>query len=216
MRLFHAKEVGSNCLPENFRMVVAGPTGAGKTSFVKQLIHSKRIKKPFKHIYYCYPDHFETPPIDWHKWDDVIVTYVPFIPDINFIKSIKQDSLLILDDNYDECIKSAAISAAFKIHSRRKFAIIIITQFYYESGQFARAIRNQLSAVVLFRNFGDASMNRKIAIQLGVKKQFDLAAKATENCKFDPIVILDGAIVSQQEMRVQTSFLHNNYSYCYK
>ena len=216
MRLFHAKIAGNNCLPNNFRMLVSGPTGAGKTKFVENLIWSNRIPEKFSNIYYCYPDHFDQPPVDWDNWPDILVTFVPYLPDINFIRSMKPKSLLVLDDNFDEAIKSPAIGQMMKIHSRRKFSVILISQMYFESGPFSRVIRNQLNAVVLFRNFCDDKINHRIAAQLGVKDQFMMAEKATEDRKFDPVVILSNEIVEIPEMRVQTNYLSDTCSFCYK
>lgn len=214
MRLYHARLAGSNRLPRNFRMLISGPSGSGKTKFIESLIKSKRIRKKFRHIYYCYPDNFEEPPVDWDKWEDTIVTFVPFLPDINFIKSIKPQSLLVLDDNFDQAIKSPAISQAMKIHSRRNFSVILVTQMFFELGPFSRVIRNQLNAVVLFRNFGDCAINRRVASQMGVLEQYVQAEKATKNKKYDPVVILSGEIVKTPEMRVQTNYLAN-YALCY-
>ena len=215
MRLFHGKIVGDNCLPKHFRMIVSGPSGAGKTTWVENFIKSKRIQEPIKHIYYVYPDDFDEPPVDWDKWADTVVTYVPFMPDINFFKSMVEDSLIVFDDNFDQAIKSSAISQAMRIHSRRKFSVILITQMFYESGPHSRTIRNQLNAVVLYRNFGDIKINHRIASQLGVHEQFLKAEKATKDKKFDPIVILSNEIVTCHSMRVQTNYLADNFSYCY-
>jgi len=215
MRLFHGRIVGDNCLPNHFRMIVSGPSGSGKTTWVEQFIKSKRIQQPIKHIYYVYPDDFDEPPVDWDKWTDVVVTYVPFMPDIAFFKTMSEDSLIVFDDNFDQAIKSPSISQALRIHSRRKFSVILITQMFYEGGPFSRVIRNQLNAVVLYRNFGDIQINRRIASQLGVREQFLQAEKSTENIKFDPIVILSNEIVNCPSMRVQTNYLADNISYCY-
>ena len=216
MRLYNAKIVGKNTLPENFRLLVSGPTGCGKTTFVRDLINSKRIKRPIRHIYYIYPDSFDSPPVDWHTLPDLIVTYCPFIPDHDFIKSIKKNSLLVLDDVFDSAIKSRAISDALRIHSRRKFSMILITQNFFDSGKHSVSMRNQLNAVVLFRNFGNCRTNRQVADQLDVKKQFLQAEKSTESQKYNPIVILSAEIVTTPEMRVQTHYLDPCISYCYK
>lgn len=216
MRLYNAKIVGKNTLPENFRLLVSGPTGCGKTTFVKNLITSKRLKSKITHIYYIYPDSFDAPPVDWHTLPNLIITYCPFIPDHDFISNIKKNSLLVLDDVFDSAIKSRAISDALRIHSRRRFSMILITQNFFDSGKHSVSMRNQLNAVVLFRNFGNVRTNRQVADQLDVKQQFLQAEKATESRKFDPIVILSSEIVKTAEMRVQTSYLHPYISYCYK
>jgi len=216
MRLYHAQLVGDNCLPDHFRMLVSGPTGSGKTKFVENLIHSKRIRKKFSRIYYAFPDHFVENPVNWDQWPDYIVTFLPFLPDVEFIQNMEPDSLLVLDDNFPDAIKSPAISQAMRIHSRRKFSVILISQMFYEAGPYSRTIRNQLNAIVLFRNFCDCSINRRIATQLGVKDQFLQAEKVTQKSKYNPIVILSGEIVTTHEMRVQTDYLSTAYSLCYK
>jgi len=196
-------------------MIVSGPSGAGKTTWVENLIKSKRIQQPIKHIYYVYPDDFDEPPVNWHTWPDIVVTYVPYMPDIKFFKSVDMDSLIVFDDNFDQAIKNPSISQAMRIHSRRKFSVILITQMFYEMGPFSRVIRNQCNAVVLYRNFGDIKINRRIATQLGVYDPFLLAEEAVKDIKYTPIVILSNEIVEQPEMRVQTNYLSENYSYCY-
>jgi len=215
MRLYNGTLVGNNCLPKHFRMIVSGPTGSGKTTWVENFLKSKRLQEPIKHIYYCYPDDFDSPPVDWDTWNDTVVTFVPFMPDINFFKSMSKDSLIVFDDNFDQAIKNPSISQAMRIHSRRNFSVIMITQMFYELGPFSRIIRNQLNAVVLYRNFGDIKINRRIATQLGVHKPFLLAEKAVKDKKYEPIVILSNEIVETAAMRVQTNYLADNYSMCY-
>ena len=214
MRQYTARIAGDNCLPNHFRMLVSGPTGSGKTSFVEALIKSDRLQSKPTRVYYCYPDDFEEPPVNWHEWDNILVTYVPYMPDKEFFQTIEKGSLIVFDDNFDEAIENPSISKAMKIHSRRRFSVILITQMFYEQGKHSRVIRNQLNAVVLYRNFGDIQINRKIASQLGVHKQFLMAEKETWNKKYDPIVVLSNEIVDISEMRVQTSYL-DKYARCY-
>lgn len=214
MRQYSARIAGDNCLPEHFRMLVSGPTGCGKTTFVENLIKSDRLKVKPSRVYYCYPDDFDEPPVNWHEWNDILVTYVPFMPDIEFFKTIDKGSLVVFDDNFDQAIQNSSVCKAMKIHSRRKFSVILITQMFYEQGKHSRVIRNQLNALVLYRNFGDIQINRNIAIRHGVRKQYLMAEKETWNKKFDPVVILSNEIVDIPELRVQTSYL-NKYVQCY-
>ena len=214
MRIFNGKIAGDNCLPDHFRMIISGPTGSGKTTYVESLLRSKRIRKKFTRIYYCYPDDFDEPPVDWGEWEDVMVTFVPYMPGKDFFKSVEKDSLVVFDDNFDQAIKNPAISQAMRVHSRRRFSVILITQMFYEKGQYSRVIRNQCSALVLFRNFGDIMINSTIARQLGVSRQFKLAEEATKDLKYQPIVILNNEIVDIPEMRVQTNYLSDQ-PYCY-
>lgn len=214
MRQYCARIAGDNCLPEHFRMLVSGPTGCGKTTFVENLIKSDRLKVKPSRVYYCYPDDFDEPPVNWHEWNDILVTYVPSMPDIEFFKTIDKGSLVVFDDNFDQAIQNPSVCKAMKIHSRRKFSVILITQMFYEQGKHSRVIRNQLNALVLYRNFGDIQINRNIAMRHGVRKQYLMAEKETWNKKFDPVVILSNEIVDIPELRVQTSYL-NKYVQCY-
>ena len=129
---------------------------------------------------------------------------------------MQKNSLIVFDDNFDDIIKSPAVAQALKIHSRRRFSVIIISQMFFELGPFSRVIRNQLSGVVLFRNFGDVGINRRVATQLGAPDQFNQADNDTKDEKFNPIIILSSEIVESLEMRVQTSYLSDKYSFCYK
>ena len=214
MRQYSARIAGDNCLPEHFRMLVSGPTGCGKTTFVENLIKSDRLKVKPSRVYYCYPDDFDEPPVNWHEWNDIVVTYVPFMPDIEFFKTIDKGSLIVFDDNFDQAIQNPSVCKAMKIHSRRKFSVILITQMFYEQGKHSRVIRNQLNALVLYRNFGDIQINRNIAMRHGVRKQYLMAEKETWSTKYDPVVILSNEIVDLPELRVQTSYL-NKYVQCY-
>ena len=103
-----------------------------------------------------------------------------------------------------------------KIKQKLIFSVIMITQMFYELGPYARVIRNQLSGVVLFRNFGDININKRVAQQLGVMDQFTQAEKFTKDEKYNPVVILSPEIINSPEMRVQVSYLSDNYSYCFK
>ena len=148
MRIIRAEKIGQNSLPGHFRLLVSGPTGCGKTTWIENLIHSKRISKKFSRIYYIYPPDFESPPVDWDSWDSQNVTYVNYIPDLKFFHKLEADSLVVFDDNFEQVINNPLISKVMRIHARRKFSVILVTQMFYEQGKYSRVIKNQLSGLV--------------------------------------------------------------------
>ena len=87
---------------------------------------------------------------------------------------------------------------------------------FYEQGKYSRVIKNQLSGLVLFRNFCDQKINHNIARQLGVLPGFKLAEEHTINTKFDPVVILSAEIVENSRFRVFTNYLSDSDLVCPK
>ena len=207
MRLIQAEKIGQNKLPDHFRLLVSGPSGCGKTTWIENLIFSNRISKPFTRIYYIYPSDFETPPVDWDQWDSHCVTFVNFIPDLKFFHRIEADSLVVFDDNFEEVANSPLISKVMRIHSRRRFSVILVCQMFFERAKYSRVIKNQLNGLVMFRNFIDVKINHNIARQLGVLKAFKKAEDYVSNTKYDPVVILSPEICLNTKFRVFTNYL---------
>ena len=216
MRIIRAEKIGCNKLPDHFRLLVSGPTGCGKTTWIEKLIFSERISKPFSRIYYIYPEDFESPPVDWDKWDSNCVTFVNYIPDMKFFHEIEADSLVVFDDNFDDVINNPLISKIMRIHARRKFSVILVTQMFFEKGKFSRVIKNQLNGLVLFRNFCDYKINHNIARQLGVLSGYQNAEKSLEGIKYEPIVLLSSEVVDHLKCRVFINYLSKNDIYCEK
>lgn len=94
--------------------------------------------------------------LNWHtELPNVSVTYSDGLPSTQFFSNIKKNSLVVVDDLYEECINSSQIARAFKYDRRHnKFSILLVTQSLYEKGKWAKSIRNNTEIFVLFRNFG--------------------------------------------------------------
>jgi hypothetical protein len=53
------------------------------------------------------------------------------LPSTKFFLEIPPNSIVVIDDQYDEAINNSDISRAFKVDRRhKKFTIILITQVY--------------------------------------------------------------------------------------
>ena len=80
---------------------------------------------------------------------------------------------MVIDDQYSDATKAEQIDRAFKFDRRHnKFSIILITQSIYEKGNSCKSIRNNTEIFVLFRNFGDAKINKMLTSQLELKKRY--------------------------------------------
>ena len=87
-----------------FRMIVSGSTGVGKTHFCRKFLSSRFIAKPSK-IYYFYNDFYETSPEIWRLKGIPFSSY-PGLPTMNFFRSIEPGAVVVIDDQYRNCIKS--------------------------------------------------------------------------------------------------------------
>jgi len=158
----------------------------------------------------------DRPEVNWDEiWPNTVVHYIPYIPDEVFFKNVEFGSVVIFDDVYEDCIQSKAIARAFKIYSRRRFSIILISQMVFEGGKFNRTIRNQCSAIVLFNNFADKSINKRLASQMGCLEQYKAAQNHIGSQPYEPVVILSHQIISHQAERVQVNYLNPKRSICF-
>ena len=87
-----------------FRLIISGSTGVGKTFFCRKLLASKFVTKPTK-IYYFYNDFYETSPEIW-RIKGIPFSPFPGLPTIDFFRSIEQGSVVVIDDQYKNCIKN--------------------------------------------------------------------------------------------------------------
>lgn len=137
-----------------FRMIVSGSTGVGKTHFCRKFLSSRFIKKPSK-IYYFYNDFYDTSPEIW-RLKGIPFSPFPGLPSIDFFRSIEPGSVVVIDDQYRNCIKSKGfswlenkitnltlvITSVMQLLSRHSsFSIVLITQNLYEQGKECRNIR---------------------------------------------------------------------------
>ena len=92
--------------------------------------------------------------LDWHNiLKDISVTCAEGIPSEHFFANILDNSLFVIDDQYEETIDAYQIAKAFKVDRRHQnFSIILITQSSFERGKYAKVIRNNCEICALFQN----------------------------------------------------------------
>ena len=155
-----------------FRMFISGSSQSGKTTFAGKLLQRK-IFPGVKSIHYYHPDYLETCPVNWHEEFDLPVRYKTNLPTLDELCKLSEDSCIILDDLYEECMNSKAIDYLFRVLSgKKKISVIIMSQRYYGHGRFSMNIRNNVNYTVLMRNT-DARVNKFIARQLNVLREYE-------------------------------------------
>ena len=132
------------------------------------------IDQKFDNVYFCSPG-LSNLVEDWEEEFNSKIQYLPQLPEEEFYKNIEENSLLIIDDYWDEACNSQSTKNAFKIYSgKKKLSIFITSQNPFES-KGGRSIRNNLNYYLLFQNLGDVGINKLIARQVGFSKLYDEA-----------------------------------------
>ena len=174
-----------------FRMILAGSSGAGKTHFAGQLLHSNLFEDIISEVHYYFPCYLTEAPVKWHETLKVPVSYHVGLPSKTDLMQLKRNSCVVIDDSFDEALKSSAIDHLFRVISgKRNICVMIMTQNNFSKGKYGREIRNSCNFSVLFRNCCDVSINENIARMAGMKKAYDSAFMDLQGQKY-PYMFLD-------------------------
>ena len=162
-----------------FTCIVAGPTQAGKTHWVKKLVENCQylINPPPLQIYYAYAE--------WQKAYEKLPANVQLsegLPDLSLLKSMPEiPKLLILDDLMAEMKKDKRLTELFTkgCHHSNLSCIHIVQNVFFEG---LRTSRVNAQYLVLMKNPSDKLQAVNLARQLypGRQKYFlDSYADAT-------------------------------------
>lgn len=219
MRRIPGEIIPSNNFIHPFTAIISGSSGVGKTSFVTELIRSNRVSniKQFSAVYYYYPSELDYAPVDWaDEFETLEVCYHNDEPNAAFFANVKKDSLLVYDDDYYNLSSYSSFANAFRVFARKyQFSIIAINQTYFEGQRHARSIRNNCDVHVLFNNYGDASINLRVARSLGYTKRFKEAQKEAYDQNHGHVLLFTGPKVSNNKLRVQINFFDERKNYCF-
>ena len=175
-----------------FRMILAGSSGAGKTYFAGELLKRHDVfEGTVSAVHYYYPCYLPEAPVDWHQTLSMPVSYHVGLPTKSDLMQLEKNSCVVIDDSFDEALKSSAIDHLFRVISgKRKICVMIMTQNNFSKGKYGREIRNSCNFSVLFRNCCDVSINENIARMSGMKKAYDSAYLDLQGEKY-PYMLLD-------------------------
>ncbi len=144
-----------------FTMLIAVPTGSGKTEFVRKLIVKRElICDPIpERIIYFYSEYQEI-------FDSLQqVEFIKGLPDE--IKLDKRPTWIIIDDLMYEASNSKYISEMFtKGSHHRNVSVILICQNLFMRGHESRNISLNSQYIVLFKNPRDQSIATSLARQM--------------------------------------------------
>lgn len=147
-------------LHNSSNMIIAGPTQAGKTTFVNNLLtHAHWIfKDRINKVYWICNER----PLENYNPN---YEYIEGLPDD--FSFIEKNSILVLDDVMQEAKESTQVSKLFTEGSHhKKLFVIYISQNFYQCSKQEVTRRRNCQYVVLFKNPADSRQIRTIGEQM--------------------------------------------------
>ena len=170
-----------------FGMLVAGPRGAGKSEFVKQLLALKRfiMSSPPERIVWFYgrhqPDLFcsltqEIPCIEFYEG-------LPTNIEVMFDRSKR--NICIIDDLMQSASGNQLVENLFTNGRHLNLSVVFVSQNIFYTGKKCRTISLNSTYIVVFKNPRDQSQIRHLACQMFPSKPKFLQV-AYEDATKDP------------------------------
>src|SRR5215469_4362910 len=193
-----------------FTMLITGPTGSGKTMFVKELLEKqgKCINTKIKKIYY----HFGMAQPLFQEMKEKI-------PNVEFRKGLplkweteidgKNPVIIVLDDLMDLALKNPLTSLLYTQASHhRNLAVLTLTQSIFPKQKEARTVSLNSHYLVVFKNPRDKLQISTLATQFmpAARSYFlDVVEDATKNPH--SYILLDCKQSTPDELRLRAKVL---------
>ena len=205
MVIISYKEIESVIYGPIVRVYVAGSSGSGKTSFVERFLKSNLFN--YDRIYYFHPDFYEECPINWENSLKKEIVYRNGLPSIENLREMKENSVIVLDDIFDQVESSKDMDYLFRVLSGKlKLHVIVMTQRYFSNGKYCVNIRNCCDYHVLMRN-ADESLTKRIARSLGHLNDITTALKISDNQLYPYIFVDKTQLARVNKLQVYTDVL---------
>jgi hypothetical protein len=137
-----------------YRMMLVGPSSCGKSEFVARLIENQEtlVQPPIGKIFYC-TEFIDSIP----KQIRNIVTFFQGVPTSEFVQSLNEPTLIVIDDLMAEAFDSSVVSKIFTHGRHRDISVILISQNLFPRYKNARNISLNVNYLVLFQCLRDTS-----------------------------------------------------------
>jgi len=193
-------------LKEGSSMLVSGPTMAGKSTFVHNLLKDKCIfDKPPTKVYWYYGG----------ESDEGLANrgYIvkQGLPDS--FKDIPPNSVVVLDDLMDEAKDHPGVTALFtKLVHHKKLFVINITQNFFLNSKDTRTRRLNTQYIVMFKNPSDVTQMHIIGRQMYPgNPRFLSSVNANATKRPHGYVFLDLRQETPEDYRVRSRILKHEF-----
>ena len=206
-------------LKHPFTGVIAGPTGSGKTQFVKRLIladGNSLIEPTIDNIIWCYGE-----------YQDAYDHLASLVPQIRFVEGYPDDllqsldrrqrTLVVIDDLMSESGNNTKVTELFtKGSHHRNLSVILILHNLFYKGREMRTISLNAHYMVLFKNPRDASQINHLARQMYPRKtKYMMEAYRDATSIPYGYLLIDLKPDTEESLRLRTNIFPGEYPIVY-
>lgn len=200
-------------LQHSFTMVLSGPTGCGKSFFIRELLKFKRemfniIPDKVVWFYGIYQSLYDEIPE---------VTFVEGLPS-NYKDYLGENTLFIIDDLMSECGSDKKLTNLFIRESHHlQISICFLCQNFFHKGKEMREITLNAHYILLFKNRRDMSQITHLGRQL-FPRQVKFFQEVYDDATKKPFsyLLIDLRSDTPEDMRLRTQILPNESQYIYQ
>lgn len=154
------------CFQHPCNIMIAGPTGCGKTYFLHRVLFHKLIDPMPTRIVLVYQ---EDQPMyaQWREWYPQLEMIHGWQENLDEMFKSSETNLLILDDQMGAAGKSEELKTLFTMVSHhRNLTVIYLVQNIFDQGKSMRTVSLNAQYFVLFRNPRDVEQLHRLGSQM--------------------------------------------------
>ena len=196
-------------------IMIAGPTGSGKTFWTNKLLKNQMFTEPVSSVLYCYGvyqtyyDKMEIPNLELHEG----------LPSLDKVQSLNDGKfhVIVLDDLMEYIVKSVETQNLFtKYCHHYNITAIFLTQNVFAQGPCSRTISINTHILVLFANKRDESQAMNLGKQLypSNSKVF-MEAYEDATSTVHGYLVIDCDPTSPQDLKLRTHIFPGEQTVCY-
>lgn len=199
-------------LKHPFSMVVAGPSGAGKTRLVKRILESDIISPKPQKVVWCYAEY--QPLYDEMKNAGLVDEFVEGLDYEQHIDG-STPTLIVIDDLQDETGADQEVANLFKrgCHHRNLSVVYIVQNLYFQAKK-AIDIRRNSHYVVAFKNPQDRAAFRRF-IQNSFPDNVEEVMKLYVSLPAHGYLLLDFKQDTDESARIRTGITKGEKLECF-
>ena len=190
------------------RVIISGPSNAGKTEVCIRLI--KHYHKKFSTIVICGS---ATHPIqDVSGLSDKVIISKDIINPINYKTDPNDHILLILDDCFSEALNRTDVLDLFTKGRHDRISIVFIVQNLFGCGKHARSISLNASAFILFKQ-RDLAQIEYLGRQIFGKNEAKKFVSIYKDCiSMSPYsyLLIDLIVDTPEELQLRSNLFREN------
>ena len=196
-------------------MIVAGPTGSGKTRWVNRLLSNDMFTKPVKSVLYCYGVYQDY----YNNMNRDTIEFYEGVPNLDKINELNDGNfhVIVLDDLMEFIVKSIDTQNLFtKYCHHYNITAIFISQNIFAQGPCARNISINTHILILFANKRDQLQAYTLGKQL-CPGNVNVFIEAYEDATYKPYgyLVVDCDPKSPREFKLRTNIFPTENTVCY-